>query len=80
MVSVDDQVEYIINDIPKIVTPEYTLRAIKKYQQKNKEKINEKNRTRNIERYHNDPEYREKEKQKALERYYKRKTTNNERK
>lgn len=37
-------------------TPSYTLRAVRKYQEKNKDKINSKWR----ERYENDPEFREK--------------------
>ena len=55
-------------------TPSYTLRAIKKYQDKNREKINEKKK----EKYTNDPEYREREKKKAMERYYKKKMAKQE--
>jgi hypothetical protein len=56
-----------------IKTPSYTMNAIRKYQEKNKEKINEYARIKKKERYANDPEFRENEKRKALERYYKRK-------
>ena len=59
--------------IEKVVVPEYTVRAIRKYHEKNKEKINGKNNARNIERYHNDPEFRERKKQKELERYHRKK-------
>ena len=54
-------------------TPSYTLRAIKKYQQKNKDKLNEYAKNKKKERYQNDPEFREREKKKAMERYYKKK-------
>lgn len=54
-------------------TPVYTRRAVSRYQEKNKEKINEYARNKKKERYQNDPEFREKEKQKAMERYYRRK-------
>jgi hypothetical protein len=50
-------------------TPSYTLRAIRKYHEKNREKINEKKK----EKYKNDPEFRERERQKAKERYYRKK-------
>lgn len=50
-------------------TPSYTLRAVRKYQEKNKEKINSKWR----ERYENDPEFREKQKQLSREKYQKKK-------
>ena len=55
-------------EIKSYKTPSYTMRAVKKYQEKNREKLNEKKK----ERYANDPEFRENEKKKALERYYKR--------
>lgn len=58
---------------PQYKTPSYTLRAVRKYQEKNKEKINEYARNRKKERYQNDPEFREKEKKKAMERYYRKK-------
>lgn len=50
-------------------TPSYTLRAVRKYQEKNKDKINSKWR----ERYENDPEFREKQKQLSREKYQKKK-------
>ncbi len=53
-------------------TPSYTLNAIKRYQERNKDKMEE-YANKKKERYQNDPEFREKEKQKALERYYRRK-------
>jgi hypothetical protein len=83
MVDVGCQTDdvYIVESKPnsqeekvKVVIPEYTLRAIKKYQEKNKAELKEKNNSRNKERYQNDPEYREREKQKALERYYRKKS------
>jgi hypothetical protein len=54
-------------------TPSYTLRAIRKYQEKNKDKINSKWR----ERYENDPEFREKQKQKSKLKYEKKKQFKN---
>jgi nucleosome binding factor SPN SPT16 subunit len=54
-------------------TPSYTRRAINKYQEKNKDKLREYARTRRHERYQNDPEFRERERKKALERYHKKK-------
>jgi wyosine [tRNA(Phe)-imidazoG37] synthetase (radical SAM superfamily) len=49
--------------------PEYTRRAINRYQEKNKEKIREYAKEHSKNRYHNDPEYREYKKQKTRERY-----------
>ena len=70
----ENQFEQInIQDGSQYKTPSYTLRAVRKYQEKNKEKINEYARNRKKERYQNDPEFREKEKKKAMERYYKKK-------
>jgi len=59
-------------------TPSYTLRAVRNYQQRNKEKLNEYAKKKK-ERYQNDPEFREQEKKKAMERYYRKKqeTQNN---
>jgi hypothetical protein len=42
-------------------TPSYTLRAVKNYQEKNKEKIREYARDRYREKYLTDPVFREKE-------------------
>ena len=53
--------------------PEYTRRAINRYQEKNKEKILEYAKTHSKNKYHNDPEYREYKKQKTRERYQKNK-------
>jgi hypothetical protein len=58
-----------INENNVYKTPSYTLRAVKKYQEKNKDKINSKWR----ERYENDPEFREKQKQKSREKYQRKK-------
>jgi hypothetical protein len=51
-------------------TPVYTRRAVSRYQEKNKEKLNEYAKNRWREKYENDPEFREKQKKK---RYYKKK-------
>ncbi len=50
-------------------TPSYTLRAVRNYTQKNREKINSKWR----EKYDNNPDFREKEKKRLMERYYRKK-------
>ena len=47
--------------------------CIKKYKEKNKESINEYKKNAYKTKYENNPEFREKEKQKARERYFKRK-------
>jgi hypothetical protein len=52
-------------------TPSYTLNAIKRYQEKNKEKLNQYAKNRWREKYDNDPEFREKHKQRSLARYHK---------
>lgn len=49
---------------------------IKKYMENNKESINEYNKALYKKRYENDPEFREKEKQRARERYLKKKELN----
>ncbi len=50
-------------------TPSYTRRAINKYQEKNREIINRKRNEQYRERYANDPEFREKQKQKSILKY-----------
>jgi hypothetical protein len=52
--------------------PEYTRRAIDKYQEKNKEKLSQKYKNK----YENDEEFRERKKRQSLERYYKKKELN----
>jgi hypothetical protein len=52
--------------------PEYTRRAIQRYQEKNKEKISQNYKNK----YENDEEFRERKKRQALERYYKKKEMN----
>jgi hypothetical protein len=59
--------EQIQDKIYKV--PEYTRRAIQRYQEKNKEKILEYAKTHSKNKYQNDPEYREYKKQKTRERY-----------
>jgi hypothetical protein len=54
-------------------TPVYTRRAVSRYQEKNKEKLNEYAKNRWREKYENDPEFREKHKQRSLERYHRKK-------
>lgn len=54
-------------------TPSYTRRAVAKYQEKNKEKLNEYAKNRWREKYENDPEFREKQKKRLMERYYRKK-------
>jgi hypothetical protein len=54
-------------------TPVYTRRAVSRYQEKNKEKLNEYAKNRWREKYENDPEFREKQKKRLMERYYKKK-------
>jgi hypothetical protein len=46
-------------------TPEYHIRAMKKYQETHKEELREKARIRYNQKYQNDPEFREKELKKA---------------
>jgi len=50
--------------------------CIKKYMEKNKESINEYNKALYKKRYENDPEFREKERKRARERYLKKKEQN----
>ena len=64
------QSEVIVNErtdesTKTIKTPSYTLKAIRRYQEQNKDKINERRKQRYKERYENDPEFREKQKQLA---------------
>jgi hypothetical protein len=54
-------------------TPSYTRRAIDKYKEKNREMINQKRKERFKERYANDPEFREKQKQQSILKYQKKK-------
>jgi hypothetical protein len=54
-------------------TPSYTRRAVAKYQEKNKEKLNEYAKNKWREKYENDPEFREKQKKRLMERYYRKK-------
>jgi hypothetical protein len=67
-----------INETPssRYKTPDYTLRAVRNYQQKNREKLNESARNRWREKY-NDPEFREKERKRLMERYYRKKQEKN---
>jgi hypothetical protein len=58
--------------------PSYIRNAVKRYQEKNKEKINEYFRSHSKEKYDNDPLYREQKKQKSRERYMRNKLKNNE--
>jgi hypothetical protein len=53
--------------IKVLKTPSYNLRAIKNYQDKNREKVNEYSRTRWKDKYDNDPEFKEKERQRIRE-------------
>ena len=75
MVDVATQTEYIEDESKSKVlkTPEYNLRAIKKYQEKHKEELREKARIRYNEKYQNDPIFREKELKKAQEKREKKK-------
>ena len=63
----------INESISNYKTPSYTRKAVAKYQEKNKEKLNEYARNRWREKYENDPEFREKQKKRLMERYHKKK-------
>jgi len=54
-------------------TPSYTRRASAKYYEKNKEKLNQNAKSRWREKYENDPEFREKHRQRSLEYHRKKK-------
>jgi hypothetical protein len=75
MVDVSTQTEFIEDESKSKVlkTPEYILRASKKYQETHKEELREKARIRYNERYQNDPVFREKELKKAQEKREKKK-------
>jgi hypothetical protein len=65
------QTQPIVSDQNIFKTPSYTLRATRKYREKNREKLNEYARNRIKEKYSNDPVFREEQKKKTKERYYK---------
>jgi hypothetical protein len=67
------EVETIVEEpvtvpVKQYKTPAYLLRGIKAYQDRNREKINEYARNRYKEKFDNDPEFREKERQRHRER------------
>jgi|LakMenEpi03Aug12_release.lakeMendotaPanAssembly.Ray.scaffolds.fasta_scaffold6048114_1 hypothetical protein len=59
-------------DEKQLKTPSYTLKAIKKYQEKNKERLQEYAREKYKEKYA-DPDFREKERIRKKELYHKKK-------
>ena len=72
-VQVEDTSIQESNSNTKYKTPSYMRRAVDKYHEKNKERLNEYAKNRWREKYENDPEFREKHKQRSLERYHRKK-------